>query len=212
MRRLSLIVAAGLLIAALAGACSNDRSATPPKPGLYGLVRSPKLVVGSIPSADSAPGPLPVAARPGGVSLTFFGYTGCGRRCDPSTTALRQALDSLNSSAADRVDVAMISVDPVADTPEKMTEYLAKQFGATPIAPARLHALRITDTVEQANAEEAFAAAARLTPGKDNTYTVSFTATIYAVDANGVVQCEWPFGTSGAEIASDLRLLLGRAR
>jgi len=210
MRRLTTIVAAWLLVTCLIAGCRDDRAATLPDGTLHGLVRTPRLDVGAVSlpevSVERPAEAFPMKARPGGVLVVFFGYTGCGRRCDTSNAAVRGALHDLGSES-DRVDVAMITVDPAADTPEKLSQYLAAEIGAP-----RMHALSTDDTVQQASAEAAFAAAARLNPGKDNTYTVSFTGSIYAVDEHGIVQCEWPFGTSATAIGADLRALLERAR
>lgn len=210
MRRPTTIAAAMLVpmlfaSVALVAGCASSSKPSPPD-ALHGLVRSPRPDVSSFSLPDVFSGsdaaPFRLVAPSGGLLVVFFGYTGCAQRCAPALTALRSALDDLGGSAK-RVAVAMITVDPEADTTEALTRYLTEEVGT----PA-LHALRSTDPVELSRVTEAFAAASRLTPRPDGSYSVSFTGTVYAVDDTGKVVVEWPFGTSGADMHADLARLL----
>ena len=59
--------------------------------------------------------------------LLFFGYTKCPDVCPLTLTALRQSLDRIGASPAE-IRVAMITVDPVNDTMERLARYVAN-FG-----------------------------------------------------------------------------------
>jgi protein SCO1/2 len=69
-------------------------------------------------------------------SLVFFGYTFCPDICPITLATIRQFEQLLqDTEAAGQVQVAMISVDPQRDTPEKLGEYMgyfsADYVGAT---------------------------------------------------------------------------------
>lgn len=204
----ALLVGAALMVAV---ACSGiqDRSGSSNSRGLHGIVRDPALEVAavSLPEVTGvrAPQPFAMRARPGSLLVVSFGHTNCGEgSCVAVLSALRDAYADLGGEA-DRLDTAFVTVDPERDTPERLTDHLGSYFSS-------FHALRTTDPVELNNAEAAFAASSRLTPGDGGSYTVSFSGAAYAVDERGTVVVEWPFGSSGSTIADDLRLLLGERR
>lgn len=59
-------------------------------------------------------------------SLLFFGYTFCPDICPITLATIRQFEQLLADTEAEgRVQVAMISVDPQRDTPEKLKNYMA---------------------------------------------------------------------------------------
>ena len=58
-------------------------------------------------------------------TLVFFGYTFCPDICPLTMASIRQFYDLLETnSAVNDVQVAMISVDPNRDTPEKLASYV----------------------------------------------------------------------------------------
>lgn len=58
-------------------------------------------------------------------TLVFFGYTFCPDICPLTMASIRQFYDLLEkNSAINDVQVAMISVDPNRDTPEKLASYV----------------------------------------------------------------------------------------
>jgi protein SCO1/2 len=64
----------------------------------------------------------------GSWSLLFFGYTFCPDICPLTLATIRQfeqTLEEVEPAAASAVQVAMISVDPQRDTPEKLAQYMA---------------------------------------------------------------------------------------
>ena len=58
---------------------------------------------------------------------------------------------------------------------------------------------------------DAFLASSTVEVQEDGTVDVAHTAVLYAVDADGRVVVEWPFGTSATMLAEDLAILLADA-
>lgn len=200
-------VGAGVvLLAGLAmGACGDDG------PGeLAGAVRTPALDVAgvSLPSVGDGAGDEPLAMRapPDELYLVYFGYTSCPDVCPTTMNDIRVALDDLPDDLADRVTVAMATVDPERDTDEAITGYLDHFFD-------RSLALRTTDPATLAAATEAFGVQWEVeehAPGE--TYDVAHSAITYVVDDTGTVVVEWPFGFDSESMTSDLRILLEEER
>lgn len=60
----------------------------------------------------------------GNVTLVFFGYTRCPDVCPLTMARLARAYDQLG--APSDLQVVMVTVDPGFDTPEVLTDYLAR--------------------------------------------------------------------------------------
>lgn len=75
--------------------------------------------------------PFTKASLQGSWTLVFFGYTTCPDVCPTTLAALRQFHELLKAEDAEQaasVQVALVSVDPMRDTPEKIGAYV-KYFG-----------------------------------------------------------------------------------
>jgi len=200
-------VLVGLLVAVLA-ACGTE-------PTLNGIVRSEPLDVSGVTLADvtraesrggglvTAEGRLSMRAAEGRLLVVYFGFLNCPDVCPTTLADLRSALGRLTEAERDRVDLAFVTVDPERDGPDELAAYL-RHF-----AP-RHHALR-DDEAELSAALDAFLASAEVRVDSDGDVEVAHTAVLYAVDAAGLVVLEWPFGTSPAALADDLRVLLARS-
>ena len=198
--RRALIALASLCLALFLGAC-NDAGA-----GLMGVVRTPALEVGGVelPSADG--GPMEMVAPDGELLLVYFGYTSCPDVCPTTMADVSAALVDLPPDKADRVRVAMVTVDPERDTDEILAGYLAHFF-------SRGIALRSDDPTALEAAATAFGVQWQIEehePG--DPYDVAHTAVTYVVDDHGRVVVEWPFGFETEAMTSDLNLLLERSR
>jgi len=173
---------------------------------LHGFTRTPPPRVGDVGLPDVSPGHggrrMAFRAAPGGLLLVYFGYTSCPDVCPTTLSDLGRALKALPGAQRRMVSVGMVTVDPARDTRTVLNGYLGHFLPAW-------HALRTTSTARLRGAERAFNAYSRLGP-KDRTgnYAVVHTAEVYAVDEGGTVEAEWPFGTSPADLAADLRTLL----
>lgn len=136
--------------------------------------------------------------------LVYFGYTNCPDVCPTTMADVGRAIKDLPTDLGPRVDVAMVSLDPERDTPDRLTQFLAYFF-------ARSHALRATDELQLADAAAAFGVRWEVEPHQaGESYKLSHTAVTYAVDDTGTVLVEWPFGTDHQLIQSDLAILLTR--
>lgn len=207
MRRLRLlgVLAVVALAAAACGGSSDDGSSTAgTEPGgLVGLVRDDPLMVGdvSLPEVTENPDGVPFAFRapPGELLIGYFGYTSCPDVCPTTLAYLRSATTALG--AGDRVSVAMATVDPDRDTPERLTGYL-RSFADD------VHALRTTDRAQLQAAEDRFGAQSQVDVTPDGKVEVQHTGTAYVIDDQGRVLVEWPFGVSAEDMQNDLRILL----
>jgi protein SCO1 len=67
-------------------------------------------------------------ADDGEVLLVYFGYTSCPDICPTTMADIRLALEACHRDLAERVSVAMVTVDPERDTTEVLTGYLGYFF------------------------------------------------------------------------------------
>lgn len=172
---------------------------------MAGVVRNPSLEVGSVtlPDVGAAGAPFPLKAQPGGLLLLYFGYTNCPDVCPTTLSDIKRVRRNLGDEGS-RVAVAMVTVDPARDTAAILTSYLGHFLDDA-------HALRTDDPAQLAAATGSVGVTVATRPTSDPAfYTVDHTATLYAVDPEGRVVVEWPFGTSAQAIESDLRTLLDK--
>jgi protein SCO1/2 len=203
-RRNWFLVAAVIVVAAACG--GGDAS-------LRGVVRDRPLEVGNItlPEVVSDTGgglttkPFTLRAEPGELLLVYFGFTNCPDVCPTTLSDLRAAVNRLDTSDAQRVSLAMITVDPARDTDELLLRYVSS-FSDRP------HALRTDDPAALRSAEEAFLATSDVVIDADGRVEVAHTATTFVVDDRGLVLVEWPFGFSVDAIERDLVTLLDARR
>jgi len=212
-RRTLRALAAGAAALLLVAGCGSDGSsadgasattATTTPSSLAGYVREPSLQVGDVALPDVSAGGAPMAMRPpeGELLLVYFGYTSCPDICPTTMSDIRVALESLPPELAERVSVAMVTVDPERDTDEVLSGYLEHFFD-------RAHPLRTDDPAELAAAAQAFTVQWEIEehePGE--AYAVGHTSVTFVVDETGTVVVEWPFGVRSKDMASDLTLLL----
>jgi protein SCO1/2 len=206
MRRRSavrrLAIGAGLLAATsfLAACGGDDDGAT----ALAGVVRNPPLEVAAVHLPDVRDGGAPVAmqAPAGELYLVYFGYTNCPDVCPTTLSDISVALGDLPEDLADRITVAMTTVDPERDTDAVLAGYLDHFFDDS-------LALRTTDAAALQEATDAFGVQWEIEahdPGE--AYDVGHTAVTYVIDDTGQVVVEWPFGFDSRSMTSDLTTLL----
>lgn len=185
-------------------AACGDAGETATEPTLGGAVRIPALEVGAttLPDVSSGGAPMAMRAPDGELLLVYFGYTSCPDVCPTTMSDLRIAIEALPPAQAERVAVAMVTVDPERDTDEMLARYLSSFFD-------RSHALRTDDPEALAAAAEAFTVQWQIEehePGEP--YAVAHTATTFVVDDSGTVAVEWPFGFESEDMTADLTTLL----
>lgn len=225
-------LAAGLILVALLASCgesgtgaSPDGAGQPTTPGsptgdatttatadrseIAGITRDPMPEVGalSLPeiTTEGQQGELFFRADPSELLLVYFGYTSCPDVCPTTLADLKHALEGLGPDA-DRVTVAMVTVDPERDTSENLPNFLEFFVGD------RGRALRTDDFDRLGEVEDAFLTSSELNPiaGTDE-YEVVHGATVHVVDEYGRVVLEWPFGTTSEVMQADLAQLLEEA-
>jgi len=139
----------------------------------------------------------------GSVVLLYFGYTSCPDVC-PTTLAEFAQVKKLLGPAAQRLRVALITVDPERDTPKRLRTY-TRAFDATFLG---LTGRRET-LVSVWKAYGVYVQSHRV-PGSSVGYVVDHSATTFVIDAEGNLRLAVPFGTSVEDIRHDLQLLLTR--
>jgi len=203
-RKFGFLGALAVAATAITASCGGGEST------LLGMTREQPLEVGEIEVTDvTAEGlyaghdpTFTMKARPGSLLVVYFGYTNCPDLC-PTTLALVRAARRELGGSADRIDLAMVSVDPDRDTPEVMNGYLSSFTD-------RFHALHPSSMDELRFAEAAFLASSTIVTDGSGKIEVGHSATTYVVDENGVVLVEWPFGVDKDTMINDFRILLDR--
>ena len=108
--------------------------------------------------------------------LAFFGFTFCPDICPTTLSDISGWLEDLGSDA-DRLNVALISVDPERDTPQVLAEYVANfdpritGFTGTP------------DQLTRTAAD--FRAKFQKIPTDDGDYTMNHTSGVFLFHADG---------------------------
>lgn len=135
------------------------------------------------------------------VVLLYFGYTYCPDVCPATMVELKQAIEALPARDADRVQVIMVSVDPLRDTPEQLASYVTHfhdSFIGVTGSEQELLGIVTQYGVYYEKHEG--------TPASG--YLIDHTATVTLVDKDGRIRIVYPFDTSGEDIAADLRYLV----
>lgn len=127
-------------------------------------------------------------APDGELLLMYFGYLSCPDVCPTTLAELSNALDAMPEDEADRISVAMVSVDPDRDTGTAISTYLD-------VFVDRNHGLLAPDAASLAESAEAFGVLYEVEkhePG-DTSYEVGHSATVYVVDDRGLIIWELGF-------------------
>jgi protein SCO1/2 len=192
LRVLAGLVALGVAVGACGG--GDDRELT-------GLTRDPAPQVGDTPFPDMSQGGEPFEFRgpPGGLLLVYFGYTNCPHECPTTMAAINASLAELGDDA-DRISVAMVTVDPERDT-DVLAEFVQSFVpGAHAIATDDIDALR--------QFAERFGVTFDVAKSPAGRVEVTHSAYLFAVDDAGRLAITWPFGTPVEDLVGDIRQLL----
>ena len=212
MRRPPLVVAALVLAGSmLLVACSSSTSGSgSPKveespAEVRGYRPTPTLQVGKFSltdhATDPAGAPFAFRAAPGGLLVVYFGYLSCPDICPVSMADLAAGLEDLGPALADRVEVGFVTVDIERDTGARINDYLTHFFPGSSI-----HSLRANDSFELRGVTDGFGAQWQIDPHEPGatTYGVAHTGLTFVVDDKGQLVWEWPFATTGPDIAATL--------
>lgn len=180
------------------GACGGDSAS------LVGYEIRPVPHVGdlTLDAASVNDAAFTIRAKPGQLLVTFLGFTNCPDACPTALAEIRAALNRLGDDA-DRVDVAMITVDPDRDTSEVLTSYVQQ------IVPGAV-ALRTDDTEQLRRVSDAFGATSAVEHDHAGNVNVGHTDHTYLVDERGDVVLTWTGDMTTDDIVNDLNIVIER--
>lgn len=194
-----LAVLTGAIVAASAlSACGSDTERA-----LVGYRIAPLTNVGTVTvdNASAANEPFPFRADDGRLLVVFLGFTNCPDACPTALAEVRQALARLGDDAVP-IDVAMLTIDPLRDTPDVLTEFV-RGFVDDGVA------LRTEDTDELRQLADAFRATYDTAHDHNGMTTdVGHTDQTYLVDAQGDVVLTWTADMTTDDLENDLRIFL----
>jgi protein SCO1/2 len=93
------------------------------QPSLRGAVINPPWPAPEINLTDHNGKPFTMSAQRGKIVLLYFGYVNCPDECPLTMAHLKLVRESLGDRAKD-VQVAMVSTDPVRDTPQALKDFM----------------------------------------------------------------------------------------
>lgn len=200
-RRIVRRIVAGLAASTLAlAACGGDDDAADE---FAGYVRTPAPEVGelSLPDVGDDGAEFAFQAADDELLVVYFGFTNCPDFCPTTMSDLSLALARLDSELAERVQVAMVTVDPERDLP--VLDGYVNSFveGA--------HALGTDDPARLEQVAAPFGAAYDIEV-IDGEPEVGHTTSLYAIDDRGRLVLTWPFGVSIEDLEADIEALLER--
>lgn len=168
-------------------------------PNFHGTVlQSPDTVTNF--TLTSANGKVSLSDLRGKVVLLYFGYTFCPDVCPATMVELKKAMNGLSDRDSQDIQVVMVSIDPLRDTPEILQEYV-QHFHPSFIG------LTGSDEEISAITTQMGVFYEKHEGSPESGYLIDHTATVIVVDKDGYLRLLYPFGTPGEEIAKDLRYL-----
>lgn len=133
----------------------------------------------------------------GEPAFVFFGYTHCPDICPATIGTVGLAMDAFGSGA----HAVFVSVDPERDTPTWLKEYVR-------FLPIGFVALTGTDDQIRTTADSWGVRYARVETGVAGAYSMSHTAEVYLVDADGILRAHFPFGTESEAMTTVLQAVV----
>jgi len=198
-RRLVVVIVAGFLIGALAGAAALVLNKGHETPGVATTGRA--LVGGPFTLVDQTGKTVTERDFRGRFMLVFFGFTHCPDICPAELQVIAASLEALGP-AAKKVVPVFITVDPERDTPEVMADYIKNigdEFVGLTGSPEQIAAVAKAYRVVYAKFQE-----------KDSAtdYSVDHSALVYLMSPDGDYITHLPYGTSAEKMAETLRRYL----
>lgn len=213
MRRSVLaLLSLGIAIALVMSACTSGTSSSSTTSALNaprGYKPTPvrKTDTVSLPdyATDSDGVDFSFKAAPGNLLVVFFGFLTCPDICPVTMADIAAGLEELGPTVVQHVEIAFVTVDIERDTGPRMVEYLTHFFPNSTI-----HALRAPDSAQLSAVTSQFGAQWQVDPHEPGaaTYGVAHSGVTYVVDDRGQLVWEWPFGTTGPEVAATLKQLM----
>jgi protein SCO1/2 len=145
--------------------------------------------------------PFELSSLRGKAVLIFFGYTSCPDVCPTTLSKLSEVYKRMGEDSK-RVKTLYITVDPGRDTPAILKDDLSN---------FEVDALGLTGTKAEIDKVVAlYGAKYEIVPLPDSAakYSVSHTATLYALDTSGRTRLEFPYDAKVEEIVAGLKAIL----
>lgn len=166
----------------------------------YRLDPAPEVGRFQLPDLSDGGRPFAFRADPDSLLLVFFGFTNCPDVCPATLANVKVALGKLDATA-DRVDLAMVTVDPERDL-ETLPGFVS---GFVPGG----RALGTADVDELLAVADAFGVSYTVGTAPGGDVDVGHTPYLYGVDDNGEVTITWSNEVSSDNLAADIRHILG---
>jgi protein SCO1/2 len=164
----------------------------------YNVQPEPQVGAVTLPDLAADGAEFTMRAPADGLLLVYFGYTNCPLEC-PTTlgdlAVIEQALALDEPGVDDRIEIAMVSIDPARDLPV-LADYVA---GFVPGG----HALGTDDDTVLRAAADAFGVSYMVVNDQ-----VSHSTHLYAVDDTGASVMQWTFPTERDALQADIAALL----
>lgn len=144
--------------------------------------------------------PVEIGDLRGDVVLVYFGYTHCPDLCPTMLSTVNRALEGLDDDAGN-VETLMVTVDPARDTPGYLAEYVDhfnESFRGVWGTEEDVRSVATKYGVHFEYDE----------PGPDGSYLIGHTASLLAIDPDGVLRIVYPVGTKAEALRADLEELL----
>jgi protein SCO1 len=192
-----LAAAAAALLLATAGC---DKVFAPPKTPFHGVDVTGMDSGSALRLEDFNGKERTLADFRGKVVAVTFGYTQCPDVCPTTLHDYAEAMKKLGNDAS-QVQFLFVTVDPKRDTAELLREYV-RAFDP------RFLGLRGDEAAIERVTKD-FHVYAQARAGKTaQSYTVDHASQVFVFDRQGRLRLMVPAGTTPADIASDLRVLL----
>lgn len=179
-------------------ACGDDGESRE----MAGYRRDPAPDVGqfSLPDLTDGGTPFALRAEPGELLVVYFGFTNCPDFCPTTLSDLRLAMRRMDEADAERIDVAMVTVDPDRDLP-LLPDYITSFFDDGT-------ALGTDDADALAQVAAPFGVSYDVSETASGDVEVAHTTSLYAVDDSGELALTWQFGVPIDDLAADLTRLV----
>ncbi|RRR65766.1 MAG: SCO family protein [Candidatus Viridilinea halotolerans] len=193
MRKYISLLLLTLALASL-GACGRA-------PELKGTRLDPALPAPDFTLTDHTGQPFTLSEQQDKVVLLYFGFTSCPDICPIELSNLATVKRELGAAAAD-VEVAMITVDPERDLPERLAIYV------THFDPAFIGLHGEPEELAPIYRDYGVHVERRDMPQSAMVYTIDHSGFVYLIDKAGRWRTLYAHNTPAADIVSDLRILV----
>ncbi len=157
---------------------------SPGSPGPSSFLLATARTAPPIELTDASGRPVTLASMRGRQVLVFFGYTHCPDVCPVTIGNVSEVLGKVGPGT----QALFVTIDPERDTTAWLQEYV--KFMPAGFTPLTGTAAEIRRTADAWGVRYA-----RVETGDPSAYSMSHTADVFLVDADGMLRARFPFGT-----------------